>query len=609
MGITGLLPFLESSTKKCYINEFRGLTVAIDSYCWLHKGTFSCADKIVRGEHTDAYVKYCFKYINLLRSCNIKPILVFDGQHLPAKQETERRRHEHRSHARNRATELLRLGKMDEARQYFRQCVNVTHEMALALIKECRRNGIDCIVAPYEADAQLTYLNKCGIADFVITEDSDLILFGCSKILFKFNLDGSGILVEHHKLNDAMKMRPDQYTFDKFRYMCIMSGCDYLDSLPGIGLKKAFKAISLTHNPDIYKLLPRLPRYLKLSKLVVTEQYIENFKLADATIKHQIVYDPIKRKQVPLNDPKDCDTSTEYLKNAGTLDDSEKAFEMAVGNIDPISLKVMDNWNPDGDEKIAKDSIWSKGYTKSFQKPPSAKPTTMKVKKNVALSSNDSQEMLYYEKKLEEELKVYHRTESPPKRMKVNEHSPPKEKVKLHIHNPFLKQKSLSKFGSTCIDYNKIVVSRFFKQPTETPVSTEEDTCVEMLSCNTIREHAVADSDSQEPEDTRLSPILNKTTDPKLFRRQFLKSTYKHSVDNDKVSLSDTENTQNNTTGLDADKLTSVSVEKEVIDFTTNKTLQNPKERSIKKTIDLTRFRKRTQPTISCFFNNMKTQS
>uniref|UniRef100_A0A1Y1LQK6 Exonuclease 1 n=1 Tax=Photinus pyralis TaxID=7054 RepID=A0A1Y1LQK6_PHOPY len=255
MGISGLLPFLESASKKCYINEFRGLTVAIDSYCWLHKGTFSCADKLVRGEPTDAYVKYCFKYINLLRSYNIKPILVFDGQHLPAKKETERRRREHRLHARNRATELLRLGKVEEARQYLRQSVNITHEMALALIKECRKNKIDCIVAPYEADAQLAYLNRCGIADVVITEDSDLILFGCSKIFFKFNLDGSGVLVEHNKLITAMKMRPDQYTFDKFRYMCIISGCDYLDSLPGIGLKKAHKAVLLTHNPDIYKVL------------------------------------------------------------------------------------------------------------------------------------------------------------------------------------------------------------------------------------------------------------------------------------------------------------------------------------------------------------------
>ena len=55
------------------------------------------------------------------------------------------------------------------------------------LWKACREKGVDCIVAPYEADAQLAYLNKCGIAQLVITEDSDLILFGCDRVrsLFK----------------------------------------------------------------------------------------------------------------------------------------------------------------------------------------------------------------------------------------------------------------------------------------------------------------------------------------------------------------------------------------------------------------------------------------
>ena len=44
--------------------------------------------------------------------------------------------------------------------------------------------GIDVIVAPYEADAQLAYLNTTQIADYVITEDSDLVLFGCHHVRF-----------------------------------------------------------------------------------------------------------------------------------------------------------------------------------------------------------------------------------------------------------------------------------------------------------------------------------------------------------------------------------------------------------------------------------------
>lgn len=53
---------------------------------------------------------------------------------------------------------------------------------AALLLKACRARGVDCVVAPYEADAQLAYLNKCGIAQLIITEDSDLLLFGCDKV-------------------------------------------------------------------------------------------------------------------------------------------------------------------------------------------------------------------------------------------------------------------------------------------------------------------------------------------------------------------------------------------------------------------------------------------
>ena len=52
----------------------------------------------------------------------------------------------------------------------------------LMCLQECRRNGVECIVAPYEADAQLTYLQKEGIVDFVITEDSDMLVFGCKRV-------------------------------------------------------------------------------------------------------------------------------------------------------------------------------------------------------------------------------------------------------------------------------------------------------------------------------------------------------------------------------------------------------------------------------------------
>lgn len=56
--------------------------------------------------------------------------------------------------------------------------------------------GVGVIVAPYEADAQLAYLLKQGFVDVVVTEDSDLIVFGCQKV--GLNLFFSRLVTSDH---------------------------------------------------------------------------------------------------------------------------------------------------------------------------------------------------------------------------------------------------------------------------------------------------------------------------------------------------------------------------------------------------------------------------
>lgn len=60
MGITGLIPFLEKATERTRLARLpRGSTAAVDTYCWLHKGAFACADQLARGEPTEVYVLEC----------------------------------------------------------------------------------------------------------------------------------------------------------------------------------------------------------------------------------------------------------------------------------------------------------------------------------------------------------------------------------------------------------------------------------------------------------------------------------------------------------------------------------------------------------------------
>lgn len=504
MGISGLLPFLETSSRTVHISEFKGCTVAIDSYCWLHKGAFGCCEKLARGEQTDAYIMYCLKYIRLLQNYKIKPIMVFDGQHLPAKQHTEKKRRDNRNFARRRAAELLRLDKPEEARNYLRQCIDITHEMALALIKECRNMGVDCIVAPYEADAQLAYLNIQKIADIVITEDSDLILFGCSRIIFKLDINGNGKLVEAEKLYLSMNMRPDFYTFDKFRYMCILSGCDYLQSLSGIGLKKALKFIKLTANPDIQTVLQKLPAYLNMRQLNVTDEYREEFMVADATFKHQIVYDPLKRKLVRLNDPESCGTKPEYCRNAGEFLDDERAFQLALGNLDPFTLKQVDVWSPDKANNIGSNSIWSRNYKKpqgiAKEKPKEKIKSTKHLSVNIKTSCiqkdvSTAREEAEFDENLAQQLKAYLVTDEVPK-SGTNEDVKKEEDFKTSPvlsrkeYNPFIKEplKKLSKFPRTVFQSNCIVKSRFFQNSVSESINSSSNENQETDSSSAVDE-------------------------------------------------------------------------------------------------------------------------
>ncbi|XP_018568857.1 exonuclease 1 [Anoplophora glabripennis] len=480
MGITGLLPFLENATRPCHISECRGATVAIDTYCWLHKGANACAVQLARGEDSQVYVNYCMKYIKMLQHYNIRPILVFDGKNLPAKADTEAKRRESRNKAKQRAAELLRLGKADEARTYLKQSINITPDMASEVIKECHKINVDCIVAPYESDAQLAFFSLKGIAEFVITEDSDLVLFGCSKIIFKLDLQGCGSLVEADKIPTAMGLRPDRYSFDKFRYMCILSGCDYIESLRGIGLKKALKFMSLTEetNPEIF--LDKIPRYLNMRHLKITNEYKENFLVADATFRHQTVFDPFKKKLVPLVDPEITGTKPEFCKNAGEIFDHETAYQVALGNIHPNNFKPLDNWSP-ANETGSSNSIWSGIYKKSishFERKAQFKAfftSTKSTKTNVETKIDVDVEQI----KIEEDLRTVKELEFYTNKKKevdditintteenVNDDSPKKDASPVLKRNPFIKKK-LSKFHCTNSDSQIIVKSRYFSNDSD----------------------------------------------------------------------------------------------------------------------------------------------
>ena len=53
--------------------------------------------------------------------------------------------------------------------------------------------------------------------------------------------DGSGVLIDTANLSKVRSVRLSSFTMEQFRWMCMLSGCDYLPSIKGMGLIKAFK--------------------------------------------------------------------------------------------------------------------------------------------------------------------------------------------------------------------------------------------------------------------------------------------------------------------------------------------------------------------------------
>lgn len=75
------------------------------------------------------------------------------------------------------------------------------------------------------------------------------------QVFFKMDINGNGLLVDQEKIHLAMDVNSEHFSMDDFRNMCILSGCDYLASLPGIGLSKARKFIKINTDCDIHRVI------------------------------------------------------------------------------------------------------------------------------------------------------------------------------------------------------------------------------------------------------------------------------------------------------------------------------------------------------------------
>ncbi|KAM0749596.1 PIN domain-like protein, partial [Meredithblackwellia eburnea MCA 4105] len=295
MGIQGLLPLLKSVSNPGHIKDWKGKTIAVDTYVWLHKAAFACAQDIVLGKKTFVYVNYVLHRVRMFKHHGVTPLLVFDGGPLPSKRGTEMERKKRRDDAKEKAMSLLKQGKEKEAREYFVKAVDVSPEMVWQVIKALKHENIEYIVAPYEADPQLRFLELHGFVDAILTEDSDLLVFGTENVLLKFEGDGAVVHIAQCDLARTKDVNLAGWGVEDLRCAAILSGCDYLPGVKGVGLKKAVGALRK------YKNVEKVVQFLRLTgQHPIPTSYLQQFKDAELTFRHQVVFDPVTQACVPL---------------------------------------------------------------------------------------------------------------------------------------------------------------------------------------------------------------------------------------------------------------------------------------------------------------------
>lgn len=271
----------------------------------------------------------------MLLHFGVIPYVIFDGDFLPSKSATEAERATRREQSRKLGLELHRLGKTSQAHLELQKAVDVTPEMAGQFIEGLKTLGVRYLVAPYEADAQLAYLERKGIIDGILSEDSDLLVFGAKCLLTKLDQYGDCIEINRKDFTACQDVSLVGWTDTEFRCMAILSGCDYLTNINQMGLKTAYRLVRK------HKTIERILQNLAFNnKHQIPTGYLELFRKANLTFLHQRVFCPTLNNIVMMTSLED-DHEPEDFTFIGSHMDQDTAIGVSRGELNPMTKKPM----------------------------------------------------------------------------------------------------------------------------------------------------------------------------------------------------------------------------------------------------------------------------
>ncbi|XP_060536574.1 flap endonuclease 1 isoform X2 [Cylas formicarius] len=250
MGILNLSKLLADvapqAIKETDIKTYFGRKVAIDASMCLYQFLIAVRTEgnqltNVDGETTSHLVGTFYRTIRLLEH-GIKPVYVFDGKPPELKSGELNKRMEKRVEAQKALDKATEAGDSAEMDKFNRRLVKVTKQHSEEAKQLLSLMGVPYIEAPCEAEAQCAALVKAGKVFATATEDMDALTFGSNVVLRRLTFSEARKMpiqeIHLHKVLEGLEL-----THEEFIDLCILMGCDYTDSIRGIGPKKSIELI------------------------------------------------------------------------------------------------------------------------------------------------------------------------------------------------------------------------------------------------------------------------------------------------------------------------------------------------------------------------------
>ncbi|XP_072391685.1 flap endonuclease 1 isoform X1 [Diabrotica undecimpunctata] len=247
LNLTKLLADVAPQALKDYeLKNYFGRKIAVDASMCLYQFLIAVRAEGAQltsadGETTSHLLGTFHRTIRLVEN-GVKPVYVFDGKPPDLKSGELNKRQEKRNEAQAALAKATEAGDAAEIDKFNRRLVKVTKQHSEEVKQLLTMMGIPYVNAPCEAEAQCAALVKAGKVYATATEDMDALTFG------------SKVLVRHMTFSEARKMPIQEIHLDKvltgldlsqeqFIDLCILLGCDYTDSIRGIGPKRAIELI------------------------------------------------------------------------------------------------------------------------------------------------------------------------------------------------------------------------------------------------------------------------------------------------------------------------------------------------------------------------------